>query len=1366
MSVYYIRDVNLKFKSKIIAAAKCISIDYNLKQSGANLTSTIGFGLKQSVVLAGLNPFLVISEIIARPRYIAAPKSKIKIDWACIGLNWKADETYRFVFEEDFVREKIERNQGNLAFEETYTINPVPALLGRDPIAGPDVANNTKIEFVFDRLMRPGRSGKIYLYEETGATDTLVKEYDIIMDVEQSNNANNLSTFTLETRGLLKSSTTYYVTTDAKVFRDFDELYFPKLDAGDYVFTTDSSEAGFPDLISFQMSGGTLSLAFIRYRNFDAAFAAETDFTSDTFFSKIAGFTSDPVGEFAWDADVNFTAAGQGNFESLTTFDSAINYTAGGKGSFESEFDQPDVDYIRYRNYNSALDAETNLLPDTFFSVTRNLSGNIPTVFNQSANADFGMLDTIRSSESYIFNTFTNIISNGALLTDTQGIDTDRYNLTISSDNSSAINTMLIAGISPQYAEKRIPQDPEFVRPQFGYSTRGNSTSGSCIAGNGETLFTETVTFPFTETGIWKKIDNVWVIVQTLSIPELPLTSGGFGNVGGFFNNSCVMNSDGTVLAISVTQTYKSVDTANGNTVELAARGYGTLLIYTLVNGIYTLNQVIDVGSGISVGNTPWNFNGQSKFGAGASSVVISDDGNTIAWGGNMINESDKTCAGVMVYEKSGSTWVKQATILPDSPGAYPNHLYFGHDMYMSSNGNKLCIFSPNTVDSFLDREIYVFNRSGTTWTKNVNLVLHPTAGPVISEYGKGQYGAMSADGLTLMHHFQSTRVRIWNYDGTNWIFNQEIPRIPRVAKTTETTSAGGITDGLSEEVHSMALNSDASKIVFGLNLLNDVINNDKTYYHEQYYILTKQGSTWVKESNARKGLLAAQLGLDGFSKVIASKELEILGTTFGIKVLSNKSFNSTTNELTITNMSKQDIQLLQDYIEFTPQTNFTDDFNLIYTATRIRDGLVSIRTQPVVAAGVKRAQCNLTATVTLLATKSQYNLTVTSTLTGSLTRAIPPISLVYTLNNPNAFGTSSGDTFGFNVAIQGNYAIVGAPLEDELDNSNSGKAYVFNVDTGALVYTLNNPNAFGTKVNDSFGTSVAIDSNYAIVGTPNEDDTSVVDSGAAYIFNLTNGALVHTLTNPNAVGTKAEDFFGRSVGISNNYAIVGAHGEDTATISNAGVAYIFNVTTGALVHTLTNPSPATFGVFGFNVAINGNYAIVSAYTQGKAYIYNVTTGALVHTLSGNGYFGISIDIEGNYAIIGDDLNNAYIYNVTTGALVHTLTNPNPFGTPDTDDFGLSVSISGNYAIVGAKGEDETSGNNSGKAYVFDVTTGALVYTLNNPNPQGSVTDDNFGYAVSINNNKAIVGVPAEDEFISGVVQLNSGKAYVYQIPT
>jgi outer membrane protein assembly factor BamB len=404
---------------------------------------------------------------------------------------------------------------------------------------------------------------------------------------------------------------------------------------------------------------------------------------------------------------------------------------------------------------------------------------------------------------------------------------------------------------------------------------------------------------------------------------------------------------------------------------------------------------------------------------------------------------------------------------------------------------------------------------------------------------------------------------------------------------------------------------------------------------------------------------------------------------------------------------------------------------------------------------------------------------------------APPPIAdptvPVYTFDNPNAYDTSFADWFGRSVGVCASYAIVGADGEDDAGGTLSGKAYIYNNATGALLWTLDNPNAYGTSAGNSFGFSVAISESYAIVGAYSEDDAGGGDSGKAYIFNPTTGALLWTLDNPNAYGTSAMDFFGYSVAISGSYAIVGAHNEDEGGLSS-GKAYIFNPATGALLWTLNNPNAYSTPVndrFGWSVAISESYAIVGARDEddagggssGKAYIFDNATGALLWTLnnpnaystSANDFFGYSVGISETYAIVGayteDDAGGtlsgkAYIFNPATGGLLWTLNDPNAYDTSATDRFGYSVAISESYAIVGAYTEDDAGGTDSGKAYIFNPATGGLLWTLDNPNAYDTSSYDYFGYSVGISDSYAIVGAYNEDDAGGS----ESGKAYMYML--
>ena len=390
---------------------------------------------------------------------------------------------------------------------------------------------------------------------------------------------------------------------------------------------------------------------------------------------------------------------------------------------------------------------------------------------------------------------------------------------------------------------------------------------------------------------------------------------------------------------------------------------------------------------------------------------------------------------------------------------------------------------------------------------------------------------------------------------------------------------------------------------------------------------------------------------------------------------------------------------------------------------------------------------------------------------------ATAALGLAAHLGNPEP---ASDDQFGYSVAISGDYAIVGAYQDDPSGIGNSGSAYIYfrTETTWSLQATLPNPNP-GSQ--DNFGYSVAISGDYAIVGAYQDDPSGVTDAGSAYIYfrSGTAWSLQATLQNP---APAESDQFGNSVAISGDYAIVGAWQDDPSGVGNSGSAYIYfrSGTTWSLQATLPNPAPAVGDFFGTSVAISGDYAIVgapqddpSAVTDaGSAYIYfrSGTTWSLQATLpnpapASGDTFGFSVAISGDYAIVGAELDDpsgvenagsAYIYfrSGTTWSLQATLPSPEPAAA---DQFGRSVAISGDYAIVGARFDDPSGVDGAGSAYIYfrNGTTWSLLATLPNPAP---ANNDQFGFSVAISGDYAIVGAYLDDP--SGVS--NAGSAYIY----
>jgi len=94
-------------------------------------------------------------------------------------------------------------------------------------------------------------------------------------------------------------------------------------------------------------------------------------------------------------------------------------------------------------------------------------------------------------------------------------------------------------------------------------------------------------------------------------------------------------------------------------------------------------------------------------------------------------------------------------------------------------------------------------------------------------------------------------------------------------------------------------------------------------------------------------------------------------------------------------------------------------------------------------------------------------------------------------------------DYFGYAVALSGSTALVGAYQDD---GTSTGSAYLFDVTTGSQLAKLT---ASDAAAGDQFGRYVAISGNTAIMGAPLDDDAGS-DSGSAYVFeNICNAAPV-----------------------------------------------------------------------------------------------------------------------------------------------------------------------------------------------------------------------------------------------------------------
>jgi hypothetical protein len=257
----------------------------------------------------------------------------------------------------------------------------------------------------------------------------------------------------------------------------------------------------------------------------------------------------------------------------------------------------------------------------------------------------------------------------------------------------------------------------------------------------------------------------------------------------------------------------------------------------------------------------------------------------------------------------------------------------------------------------------------------------------------------------------------------------------------------------------------------------------------------------------------------------------------------------------------------------------------------------------------------------------------------------------------------------------------------------------------------VSHPNALS---GDQFGKSVSISGNYAIVGAHNDDVEGNSNQGSASIFRF-NGEqweFMQLLTDP---GGAASDLFGISVALSGDYAVVGASFADIGVNTDQGAACVFHFdgTNWVFVERLTDPAGAADDNFGFSVAISSSFIIAGAYGG-----------------------DVSFTDQGTASIFQFDGSNWIFFQQLT----------HPVAAAD-DLFGRSVSISGNTLIVGAYFDDVAT-MNQGSALIFQFDGSAWVYTQLLTDPSGAA-NDNFGNSVSISGDHLIVGIQSDDATVT-----------------
>ena len=409
--------------------------------------------------------------------------------------------------------------------------------------------------------------------------------------------------------------------------------------------------------------------------------------------------------------------------------------------------------------------------------------------------------------------------------------------------------------------------------------------------------------------------------------------------------------------------------------------------------------------------------------------------------------------------------------------------------------------------------------------------------------------------------------------------------------------------------------------------------------------------------------------------------------------------------------------------------------------------------------------------------TRSRYKLTLAGVLLliAMSAWAVTPVEEVKLLADDGA----PNDFFGFNVALFGDTAVIGATkVDDEIRGVNVGAAYVF-TRSGQSWHQQAKLTADDGAAKDEFGGKVALSGDTAVIGAIFQDDKGD-NSGSAYVFTRSGTTWSQQVKLTAADGAEG-DAFGQSIALSGDTVVIGApHDDDKG--NDAGSVYVFtrSGTTWSQQVKLTAADGVAGDVFGISIAFSGDTIVIGADLNDEKAL---NAGAVyVFTRSGSSWsqqakitaadgaetdiFGVRVALSGDTILIsarrddddvmGIDAGSAYIFTRTGTTWQQQIKLTASDGAAD-DRFGRSVALVADTAVIGAMFQDD-KGDNSGSAYVFTrsgTTWSQQVKLTAADGAEGDV----FGWSVALSDDTAVITATRDDDKGN-----ESGSAYVFEI--
>jgi len=754
-------------------------------------------------------------------------------------------------------------------------------------------------------------------------------------------------------------------------------------------------------------------------------------------------------------------------------------------------------------------------------------------------------------------------------------------------------------------------------------------------------------------------------------------------------------------------------------------------------------------------------------------------DGDTVLVGAYADSVGANVSQGsAYVFTRSGNTWTQQAKLTADDGASYD---FFGTSVALDGETALVGAYRDDVGANMDEGSVYVFTRIGTTWTQQAKLVASDGAAGDWFGYSVALNGDTALVGAcTTGTISQQGSAYVFSRSGTTW--TQQAKLMPG--------------DGVPRNFFGISVALDGNTALVGA-YGDDVGAN---FSQGSAYVFTRSGNTWTQQAKlvasdgAPIDYFGASVALDGNTALVGA-----YGDDVGANSDQGSAYVFTRSGATWTQQAKLvagdgaegdffgtsvaldgDTALVGAYTD-NVGANFSQGSAYVFA----RSGTTWTQ-QVKLAADDGEAydyfgwSVALDGDTALVGTSADD---VGANSNQSSAYLFTRIGTTWAQESRLTAGDgAANDRFGYSVALDGDTALVGAVYDTAGAISSQGSAYVFTRSGNTWTQQAKLTAADGASY-DFFGTSVALDGDTALVGACT--DGIISQQGSAYVFTRSGNTWTQQAKLTADDGT-SYDFFGTSVALDGNTALVGAYKDDLGSSSYPGSAYVFTRSgnTWTQQAELTAGDGAGAYYFGYSVDLDGDTALIGAYgdnaganfSQGSAYVFvrsGTTWTQQVKLAADDGeaydYFGWSVALDGDTALVGgyrDKVGanyfqgSAYVF-TRSGTMWMQQTKLTADDGAPSDFFGWSVALDGDTALVGAYTDSVGANGDQGSAYVFTRSGNTWTQQAKLTAADGTA-NDHFGTSVALSSTMALVGAPDVDG-LPPYGNPDEGAAYVFR---